>query len=251
MSIGSRIKELRENKNISRNDFATMIGVTVGAISNYENDVSSPKEPILFKIIETLECEPNYIFQDMVKIKNKKNDVTIAEYEHVKKYRFISKRSPDGAKMVDSILNREYSLAKQISDQQNRIQELETENQEISEKITLLRIYTYFGRIACAGESFDFSEIPDETIEAPYMEGADFIIGVNGDSMEPDYHDGDRLYVKKTDRMTYGDVGIFTINNECFLKEYGKDGLISRNKDYNNMAGTEDVQLIGKVIGKV
>ena len=85
MSIGSRIKELRENKNISRNDFATMIGVTVGAISNYENDVSSPKEPILFKIIETLECEPNYIFQDMVKIKNKKNDVTIAEYEHVKK----------------------------------------------------------------------------------------------------------------------------------------------------------------------
>ena len=59
MSIGSRIKELREGKHISRNEFADMIGVTVGAISNYENDLSSPKEPILFKIIEALECEPN------------------------------------------------------------------------------------------------------------------------------------------------------------------------------------------------
>ena len=51
MSIGSRIKELRELNGISRNEFASMLGVTVGAISNYENDVSSPKEPILFKIL--------------------------------------------------------------------------------------------------------------------------------------------------------------------------------------------------------
>ena len=54
MSIGSRIKELRERNGLSRNELATMLGVTVGAISNYENDVSSPKEPILFKIIEGL-----------------------------------------------------------------------------------------------------------------------------------------------------------------------------------------------------
>lgn len=105
MSIGSRIKELRENKNISRNDFATMIGVTVGAISNYENDVSSPKEPILFKIIEVLECEPNYIFQDMVKIKTQNNDVSIAEYNHIKKYRALDTH---GKKMVDFTLQEEW-----------------------------------------------------------------------------------------------------------------------------------------------
>lgn len=167
--------------------------------------------------------------------------VEYEEMEHIKKYRNLDKF---GKERID------YELEKEI-ERTTHIQELETENQEISEKITLLRIYTYFGRVACAGESFDFSEIPDETIEAPYMEGADFIIGVNGDSMEPDYHDGDRLYVKKTDHMSYGDVGIFTINNECFLKEYGEDGLVSRNKNYKDIAGTEDVRMIGKVIGKV
>lgn len=50
--------------------------------------------------------------------------------------------------------------------------------------------------------------------------GGDFIIGVNDDSMEPDYHDGDLLYAAKTDHISHGDVGIFTIGNECFLKEY-------------------------------
>lgn len=105
MSIGSRIKELRENKNISRTDFASMIGVTVGAISNYENDVSSPKEPILFKIIEALDCDANYLFQDMVKIKSQNNDVTLAEYDFIKKYRSLSDH---GKIIVDYVLESEY-----------------------------------------------------------------------------------------------------------------------------------------------
>lgn len=56
MSVGSRIRELRESKKISRSEFADKLGVTIGAISNYENEVSSPKEPILFKIMEVLGC---------------------------------------------------------------------------------------------------------------------------------------------------------------------------------------------------
>ena len=82
-------------------------------------------------------------------------------------------------------------------------------------------------------------------------EGADFIIGVSGESMEPDYHDGEKLYVRKVEYLRNGDVGIFTIGNECFLKELGEDGLISRNKNYDDIPGDEKVRLIGKVIGKV
>ena len=104
MSIGSRIKELRELNGISRNEFASMLGVTVGAISNYENDVSSPKEPILFKIIESLNCDANYIFQDSVKIKTQQNDVTLAEYEHIKKYRGLDDH---GKEIVDYALDKE------------------------------------------------------------------------------------------------------------------------------------------------
>lgn len=105
MSIGSRIKELRELNGLSRNEFASMLGVTVGAISNYENDVSSPKEPILFKIIESLNCDANYLFQDSVKIKTQQNDVTLAEYDYIKKYRDLDDH---GREMVDFTLSKEY-----------------------------------------------------------------------------------------------------------------------------------------------
>lgn len=247
-----------EDQNILRYeaelDHALKIIEDIGYSWNYSMD---PDRDIIIKnrLNEIISCVHEYEIVGVYERLRKKKMLTAEllitnieqfflspeEKEHIKNYRSLD---DFGRERID------YELEKEI-ERTAHIQELETENQEISEKIRLLRIYTYFGRIACAGESFDFSEIPDETIEAPYMEGADFIIGVNGDSMEPDYHDGDRLYVKKTDHMSYGDVGIFTINNECFLKEYGKDGLVSRNKDYKDITGTEDVRMIGKVIGKV
>jgi SOS-response transcriptional repressor LexA len=69
--------------------------------------------------------------------------------------------------------------------------------------------------------------------------------------MEPDYHDGEKLYVKKAERIRHGEIGIFTIRNECFLKEYGEAGLISKNPRYTDIPGDEDVRLVGKVVGKV
>lgn len=113
------------------------------------------------------------------------------------------------------------------------------------------RLYTYMQKIACAGGGFVFEDIPTDVIEAPYMEGADFIIGVNGDSMEPTYYDGDKVYVEKMQMVEIGDIGIFVVNNECFIKEAGKDGLISHNPKYPIIPGTESIQCIGKVLGKV
>ncbi|MCD8020857.1 MAG: hypothetical protein LUF92_15180 [Clostridiales bacterium] len=57
-------------------------------------------------------------------------------------------------------------------------------------KLSATRIYTYMHKIACAGKGYIFDDIPTDTIEAPYVEGADFIIGVSGNSMEPTYYDG-------------------------------------------------------------
>lgn len=105
MSVGSRIKELRENKGISRSELADKIGVTIGAISNYENEVSSPKEPILFKLMEILGCDANYLFQDSINIPSNKNNISVAEYEHIKKYRKLDTHGKD---MVDTVLQKEY-----------------------------------------------------------------------------------------------------------------------------------------------
>lgn len=121
MSVGSRIKELRENKGFSRNELANLLGVTVGAISNYENEVSSPKEPILFKIMDVLNCDANYLFQDAFDMPAMKNSVSVDEYEVIKKYRLLD---PHGKEMVDFTLEKEYERSKALVEQDNNIVEM-------------------------------------------------------------------------------------------------------------------------------
>ena len=239
MSIGSRIKELRESKNISRNKFAIMIGVTVGAISNYENDVSSPKEPILFKIIETLGCDANYIFQDVVKIKAQQNDVTIAEYDMVKKYRFLSEHSPAGKEIVDFILEKEYARS------------VEKDNAIVAP----VRLINYYYRLASAGTGQILFDMPPtkkiEIPDTPENRKADYAIGVNGDSMTPVYKDGDMLLVEMTEDIEIGDIGIFCVNGECYVKKLGEKELISLNTEYPNIPLNASATRMGKVIGKL
>lgn len=112
MSFSSRLKERRENLNLSRAEFAKKIGVTASAISNYENDVSSPKADLLFGIFEALQCDANYLYQDDINI-SYEFKATLKEQEHIKKYRNLDDY---GKKQVDTTLENEYSRCTSESD---------------------------------------------------------------------------------------------------------------------------------------
>lgn len=64
MSIGSRIKERREELGITQTRLAELLGVSKGAIGNYETDANSPKASIMYKVFDVLDCDANYLFQD-------------------------------------------------------------------------------------------------------------------------------------------------------------------------------------------
>lgn len=64
MSIGSRIKERREELGLTQTQLAEMLGVTKGAIGNYETDANSPKASIMYKVFSVLKCDANYLYQD-------------------------------------------------------------------------------------------------------------------------------------------------------------------------------------------
>ena len=117
MGIGKRIKEARERLGMTQSELAEIVGVTGSAITNYEKETSHPKEPIMYKLFDALQVDANFLFQDVVNIPKKINDVTFSEYENIiKKYRFISEYSPEGTETVDYILNREYKIAEQIKE---------------------------------------------------------------------------------------------------------------------------------------
>lgn len=66
MPIGNRLKEARIQRGLTQEELARAVGVTKGAIGNYETGVSSPKESVLIKLMQVLEIDANYIYQDFI-----------------------------------------------------------------------------------------------------------------------------------------------------------------------------------------
>lgn len=256
MEIGSVLRESRLNSRMTVEQVSKILTkqgykASQKTVYSWENGNSRPDIEILMKLCDI------YGIKDILGTfgyDGYKEDgslqLNMKEVDMVEKYRLISTNSPDGAVVVDTVLDREYAIAEKLREQKERLEKVQRMDMEVAEEIVPLRLWAYYGKIACAGTGFIFDDIPSDTVQAPDA-NADFIIGVNGDSMEPDYSDGEKLYIKKVESINPGEVGIFTINNECFLKEYGEDGLVSKNKKYDDIPGNEDVRLIGRVVGKV
>lgn len=229
-TLGERIRFAREQKGLLQSDLAKLINVkSSGVISNWEKDLNKPDAEKIVRLCSVLNISASYLLDYYGK---PDMEFSSSEIDHIKKYRGLDDY---GKELVDLVLDKEHNRC--IA--------------SIKEKPAALRIYTYMRKIAAAGNGFYFDDIPTETIEAPYMEGADFIIGVSGDSMEPTYSDGDLVYVEKRQIIHSGEIGIFIIHNECFIKEATEEGLKSHNPKYKIIPGSDSIQCIGKVLGKV
>ncbi|WP_281550200.1 XRE family transcriptional regulator [Murimonas intestini] len=265
MGIGKRIKEARNALNLTQEELANILGITKGAVANYENETSHPKEPIMYKLFEALNVDANYLFQDVVNISKKKNDVTIAEYEYIKKYRDLDDFGKDTISLILSLLlDREAQRTAQIKEYENKNKPDQYIEAEITDPAHPLysgpitkRSLTFFEGMASAGTGeYIFSDIPTATIqvvEDRISQHADFAVGVNGDSMAPTYSNGDVALVKKSPEVPVGKVGIFMIGNEMVIKRVGKKCLKSDNPDYPGITymGGSDIRCVGEVVGKV
>ncbi|MFT9057604.1 MAG: S24 family peptidase [Ethanoligenens sp.] len=86
--------------------------------------------------------------------------------------------------------------------------------------------------------------INDGTINPQTMYG----VPVRGDSMEPEFHDGDILLVRKCQDIGIGQYGIFTIDGDGYVKEKGHGELISLNPKYKPIKMDESIRCHGEVL---
>lgn len=241
MGIGFRIKEARNSLNLTQEELAQKLGVTKGAVANYENETSHPKEPIMYKLFDALQVDANYLFQDEMG-SNYPMKVSYNEMEHIKKYRNLDNYSKE---IVDFILNKESERMHTI----NNAPSTETDSK------TPIRLINYYYRLASAGTGqILFDTPPTKRIEIPNIEKyakVDYAIGVNGNSMEPVYCDGDTLLVEMTEEISVGSIGIFSVDDNCYVKKLGEKELISLNSNYPNIPLNESARCMGKVIDKL
>lgn len=114
MSIGSRIKQRRTELHITQEQLADQIGVTKGAIANYENEVSTPKIGLMYRLMDVLDCDANYLHQDNLKKSTFEACSTPEEFNKlITKYRSLDER---GRNLVETILESEYKYCKNLND---------------------------------------------------------------------------------------------------------------------------------------
>lgn len=222
-----------------------MVGVTGSAITNYEKETSHPKETVMYKLFEALNVDANYLFQDVVNVPKKNNDVTLSEFDVIKKYR---KLDDLGKEIVDLILDKEVKRTEQLKEAEENKGSYVREDQIIY----LPEMYSRFS----AGSGQYNSDSGYEMVEVAYSPEAaqaNYLITVSGDSMEPDFSNGDRVFIKSMPDIEVGEVGAWQVNGDLFIKEKGDGELISINPDYDNVKIGEydEVSCLGKVLGKM
>lgn len=252
MTFGEKLKAARMQAGLKQTELAKQLGTTGNTVSNWENNVSKPDLDMLSYICGVLHVTASYFLQATLP----EDGVSIPELNMVKKYRSLDSI---GKEHVNNVLDWETqrvdALKKALEEKPQHPTQLIELEQTAHPRYTI----PYYQRLASAGSGeYLFDNIPTETIEVPansLSEKADFAIGVNGNSMEPTYCDGDKVYVRLADEIPMGRIGIFIRGSECFIKELGADRLISHNADkalYPDIPAREEgIKLIGEVLGKV
>lgn len=253
MGIGKRIKEAREKKGYTQAELSKILNVTPSAITNYETNVSHPKEKILYELLDALDVDANFLFQD--EVKSKSISLSYAEEELLKKYNSLDNRGKD---TIDTILEKEYNhvMALKKQSETEHAQESNLDYQFIVESDRLYMTQYDYGVSAGIGNYLDEWDVPKTTVQiadSPIARKADYILKVDGDSMMPKFEDGDRVFVKAQETVEMNEIGIFVIDSTCYLKQFKGDRLHSLNPTYDDIALNEfqNIKCVGKVLGKV
>ena len=77
MSIGKKIKQLRENKGLSQKELADSLGVTQQAIDAWERSITNPRKKSIDKLSSFFNVNGGFFFEDDIKNKTPSNEMII------------------------------------------------------------------------------------------------------------------------------------------------------------------------------
>ena len=234
MSIGTKISEIRKSKKMKIETLSQKSGVPISTLKKILSGATKdPHIDTIKAIARALECTLED-FDDNSNLKN----YSAVEKKLIADYRKLDDHSKE---VVQVVIRKE--LERNIPSEPNY------------DNIIPIKIYQvpYYDMPVSAGTGNpldeEYSEKVDLTEQPP--KGTDFIVRVSGDSMEPTYHDGDKLFVKEQPSIEIGEIGIFVVDGNAYVKELGVDRLISHNEKYSDIIINEYIrnECCGKVLG--
>lgn len=204
MSFGERMRARRGELDMTRVELAALLGVSPSAVGNYETGISFPKEEIMLRLFDSLETDPNTLFQDSFQYNKQLLDPK--ERRLLEGYRGLSALGRETVRtMVEALCAYRDEAEAGPEAPEPRM-------------IPLYRTPAAAGYASPAfGEDYDLVSVAGDVPPA-----AEFAVRIQGDSMAPFIADGSVVYVNR-DPLKAGDVGIFCVDGDILCKQYYRD----------------------------
>ena len=243
--ISEKLKELREDTSMNKKQFAEFLGIKYTTYNGYETGAREPASDFLILVSRKMDVSIDYLLgiQESPNIL-RSYQMDSSEYSLIKKYRKLDNR---GKNIVNLILDQEY----EESLMQEKEQSPETSD-IIYRPIYELRVSAGTGQFLDSNDyeirAFPAADVPPDST---------FGVIISGDSMEPKYYDGEIAFAKQDPDFAVGDIGIFVLDNDGYIKQLAEteSGRVLRsfNSQYPDIPITEfsDLRVVGKVVGKL
>ena len=233
--IGNQIKTFRKSAGFTQDELAKRLNTTKQTISRYEKGDRKANQDMLFELCDIFGVSIDDFFPSQ-------NETLQSPTTSPIQTIYDQLHQPRQAKVL--------TYAERQLKEQN---EEETKENEVSEVIQLYS-YDYYDHPASAGTGQYLNDVRVERIELPVDIDADFVIPIKGDSMEPDYQDGDLVFIQTSVDLNNGVIGVFNYNGDAYIKQLVIDKeqayLHSLNPAYKDMPITPetDFRIIGEVV---
>ncbi|EGQ1765137.1 helix-turn-helix domain-containing protein [Staphylococcus pseudintermedius] len=231
-SFKDRLKQIMSERKISQSELSRRTGIGRNSISDYLNGKYEAKQDKVFELAKALNVNEAWLMGfDISKNREIENSITS----------IYDKLTPPRQKRVLDFAN------EQLNEQNNKVLHINSHN-VISEEVA---VYGYAS--AGTGETL-IDGVEFTTQYNGHIPNHDFALQVNGDSMEPLFEDKEIIFVDKTKQINSGQIGIFVIDGEAYLKKVfiSDKGirLVSLNSKYPDLHfdSSHDIKVAGKVI---
>ncbi|AUG74262.1 XRE family transcriptional regulator [Staphylococcus aureus] len=228
--IAKNIRKFLNDSNMSQKKLAELINIKPSTLSDYLNLRSNPSHGVIQRIADVFEVGKS----DIDTTYKDDNDITS----------IYNKLTPP---RQENVLN----YANEQLDEQNSKGDNVVDINSYKQDKTPVNVNGCVS--AGVGERLHDETLFTEMVKAP-VPPHDLALKVNGDSMEPMFKDGEIIFVEKTHNIKNGQIGIFIIEEEAYVKkvfvEDDRLTLVSLNKEYRDLHfyRNESVRLVGKVI---
>lgn len=227
----------RKEKGMTLDELSEKSGIPVSTIKKISAGITTdPNLSTVQAIAGALGCTVD----DLSNMSQFAEVFSVSEKKLVKKYRSLD---PYGKEAVDGVLDVEWRRT-----EQTRAAQQPREGSEPDNVIYIIRWYPQPMSAGTGTEAGDDSPAELELTKRP-PRGTSYVAPVSGDSMEPTYHDGDKLFIRSCEEIRVGQIGVFWMDGKQWVKEQGDGVLLSHNPEYAPRPMVEGIRCQGLVLG--